>query len=1416
MSVLFISHSSKDNEASAHLREWLVEQGHTSLFLDFDPQDGIPGGRNWEQELYRQLRACRAVIVLCSEHSMSSDWCFAEITHARSLGKPLLPIRIDDCQVRSVLHDLQILDVPSKGWDDTFARLGRGLKLAGIDPADLLDWAGDRPPYPGLLAFQEEDAAIFFGRQNEIGDTLDTLEKARRFGEGRMVLLLGSSGSGKSSLLRAGVVPRMRRDKKRWALVGPFRPGNEPFEALARALAVAFPQKADAQEIYRELTESDPTEVLLRQAGRLRRSLEDEPETVLLVLDQVEELLEMPPEHPANRFLETLRKGLAETGSELMAVGTLRSDYLGAFQVHSIPSSDISLFNLPLESLTQVIEKPAQLAGIELEEGLTQALLADTQTADALPLLAFSLRELNDRYGDDGKLELKEYRDGLGGLKGSVRKAAEDLLSLRTDLEEQLPHLRRAFLSMARVNTEGQFARRPVSWGELPKESHPLLEQFVQSRLLVSSSQDGERHLEVAHEALLRAWDRLNDWLVEERAALEVRARLEADALDWDKAGKTPDRLFKEPYITEARELLKDYQLSSLEKTYLSQSIELQERAIREELEKAQKLAEAERKSAEEARLRAEEQAKATQRAYIAIGVTLFLAVFALISFFQARSALAVAEQKEKEAQLATRQAVAERLSIQAEHAMVDHPQRAVLLSATGIQHVQELGGRVSPTVEGVLRQALSGKSGRGLSPHPGKVKAVGFLPDGRLLAGSENLLKVWDPGLGLEQAEPSSIELPSSVVNAKIGPQGQSLVALEDGTLWLYPKAGEAPTTQLTGPSIRAEQLGISTDGKWLLASQDQNLFLWSGDELSQGVIQLEGHEGRITCSAFSEDGKLLATGGRKGRVILWDLSNSKVRVKNIYEHPEEVSSLCFAQDERSLVTGSNDKLVRIWNLSKKGEPHILEGHESDLVSLCLASKSRLVTVGNNVILIWDLYQLDAPPQKVELSLPWSAKTDPSGRWLVVLDGTLNAKLIDLNSPDPFVLELRGHEGTLERVAFRDDGLIATGSEDGTVRLWEPERVLGQAGVVQRAQPLEALQFNPAGDALAIVSDDGAVAIHEFGKEGLGAQISFFKGHTDTVEGCEWSPDGERMVTWSWDKSAIVWSLGGREPTPLATLNHRDDVNGATFLSPDHLMSWSLDDTLKLWDLSQTPPSSELVTQMNVQRVAVTSEGDRMVAAGRNKIKFFQLKGTEITPESELKGPNDTVNDLALSSDGKWLALCVDAGTVRLQRIDKPAGTPDEILLEGHTDFVDDVEFSPDSRWLVTGSDDHTARLWDTKNLKKSSILLSGHDEDVDKVSIAPNGSFVATASNDGHIRLWDLASEPGSLVGVFTSQDSLIQCLTFSPDSEWLARGGSDAELRMWALDLSQLLTEAIPRAGRHLTPYEKTSFGVDFEIK
>lgn len=525
---------------------WLAGKGHQGVFLDFDPALGIPVGVDWEQELYQRLRACRAVIALVSPAWLASPWCFFELRQARFLGKAVFPLRIAPCDAGPILGDIQQGDLvadPEAGH----VQLWEGLRRAGLDPATMLHYDPSRPPYPGLAALQEADAAVYFGRDDDIDAAMDVLASLRRIGGARLLLLLGASGSGKSSLLRAGLLPRLRRDPDAWLVVEPFRPGERPLDELAEALAATARRnglEAEPAAIRAIVALGDPAAFagLCRELAIGAGCREG---ATLLVVDQAEELL--GPAAELQAVLGLLRRALDAGGGRLMAVATLRSDLLGSFQNHPL-LEDLAYATrivdpLPRRRLAEIIEGPAEVAGLTLGPGLVNALVEDAATVDALPLLAFTLAELH-RRARGGVLDLALYR-ALGGLEGSVRRVADGLLETLAPDPAALAALRDVLVgSFVRSDEEGQIVRRRALCQDLPASALGLLQPFVDARLLVADRDaQGQETLEVAHEALLRTWPRLAGWLEEDRDRLRLREAVRRAAAAWDAQGRAVDWL---------------------------------------------------------------------------------------------------------------------------------------------------------------------------------------------------------------------------------------------------------------------------------------------------------------------------------------------------------------------------------------------------------------------------------------------------------------------------------------------------------------------------------------------------------------------------------------------------------------------------------------------------------------------------------------------------------------------------------------------------------------------------------------------------------------------------------------------------------------------------------------------------------
>src|SRR3954453_10466394 len=443
MASVFISYSSRDRPVTKWLVKRLQAAGFATLFIDFDPDHGIPAGRSWEHELYIQLRRSDAVIFLASQASVDSHWCFAELSLARSLGRPVFPVRLQPGVALPLLADVQWTDLteplrPDVQWTDLtddepgLARLLTGLHSAGLDPADSFAWDPNRSPYPGLAPFAREDAAVFFGRHQETHRLVELLTPTLQHGPGRFVAVVGPSGSGKSSLLHAGLLPRLARMPERWLVVEPLRPGRRPIAALAGGLARTFTARGHprpADEIAAALNRGPAGLVeLAAELANLAANGAGRP-GVLVVLDQAEELLTRTGAHEQQAFLQLLDGALHED-SPVWAVATVRSEFLSTSPDRAglAEAVDDPLVIEPLSRgrLAEVIARPAQRAGLEFAPGLVERMVEDTAGGDALPLLGYTLHELYQRTGPDANVSENDY-EAVGGVVGALRHRADRL-----------------------------------------------------------------------------------------------------------------------------------------------------------------------------------------------------------------------------------------------------------------------------------------------------------------------------------------------------------------------------------------------------------------------------------------------------------------------------------------------------------------------------------------------------------------------------------------------------------------------------------------------------------------------------------------------------------------------------------------------------------------------------------------------------------------------------------------------------------------------------------------------------------------------------------------------------------------------------------------------------------------------------
>lgn len=1194
MSGIFISHSSRDNAVADEVSDRLQQQGYQSLFLDFDPADGIPAGRDWEREIYAKLRACSGVILLCSEHSMASDWCFAEITHARALGKHLFPVVVSACTLRPILLDTQVTDLTGDR-EEGYQRLWRGLLKAGLDPADFFKWDETRPPYPGLVPFAAEDAAVYCGRDDDRRRCLDALEQMKRYGGEGLLILVGTSGSGKSSLVRAGVIPRLERMAEWWVLP-PMRPREKPVEELGRVLALAFDQVSqpvDGHRIATDLIARDDDRGLAAVLDGLRTASERRDRAVLLVVDQLEELVTTSDEAAARRFVALLRAAMADAAGRLFCLATLRSDYLAALQVSALWQHtgfrEISLGPLTPAHFTEIITRPAVIAGIELEPGLVETMVQDTGTADALPLLSFTLNRLWRDYGTDGKLTLEEYRDRVGGLEGSIRHEAEAVLATLNPGPAQLDALRRAFRGMVHIDAQGQYTRRPMRWSELPASIHPIMEAFVSARLLVSGREESagtaaaaepetdRRTLEVAHEALFRAWDKLRGWLHEDRTFLLWLQHASAEAEAWRRNPQDAGLLLRGGPLTEAERWLRQRgaEIGAPLRAYVAASGRVTRRT----------------------RL-------VLRTLQVLIAVSLVAVSWLALEFRQERAAaLRQLVDSYWSIGIAARDAEAEKNPVKAAHyfaQVADLATHADERSNALVSIGMLTGGlelRAMLKLPGVPRGLWAGAGGSTVAYWSGTQAQLLDLATGKTVARAEHRGDVrtaayTGEGLLVSLSDDGRVKVTGTSAPARELPQtGVRGMAMDDAGTRLLTWGGDGPLRLWQLPAADAPErldLGQPVAGALFLAAPD-TVLAWG----REGAIRVwqpardasSGWEAgcRPQGVAVSAGGAILATWCDK-TLSLHDLGDG--RLLRSWDSPDWVDGAAFAPALSAIVTWDNGSgLVRVWD-ARDGSPLADEviAHGRALTRVRLTPDGRrLVTSGaDGRIRLWDLTRRtqqemaraahDADLSRVDVRL--SADGTRTLSW----SEDAGARLWDTATMTPLSLPLLHRDATQGALFYESDRGIVTWGGDATLRVWRrtPDR-----------EATAPATLPPPGAAAAGSAACAAEALDEEVRRGVTAWIQAAGlGGYEPLDRC----DDDVLIASGPEARLITLGEAAYAAPPRIRLG--EDIRGAALQGQGRVALWGTY-SLRLWDgRTGRPLSAHLTSDVVGPTVAKRPEG--------------------------------------------------------------------------------------------------------------------------------------------------------------------------------------------------------------------------------
>jgi WD40 repeat protein/transcriptional regulator with XRE-family HTH domain len=1193
-------------------------------------------------------------------------------------------------------------------------------------------------PYKGLRAFQEADAPDFFGREALSSRLLARLAETSELA--RFLALVGPSGSGKSSAIRAGLLPAIRAGalpgSARWP-IAQIVPGAQPLEEIEAALLRISQNPPDS--LLPQLRED--------QRGLLRavkRALPEDPTVeLLLVIDQFEEVFTLLADDVARtHLLDSLYVAVADPSSRLRVVITLRADFydrpLQYGQMGELLRARTELaLPLPPEDLERAIVGPAARVGARIEPELLARILADAgDEPGALPLLQYALTELFERRAGP-QLTLAAYQ-ATGGLRGALGQRAEETYAQAAPPDAALA--RQLFLRLVTLGEGSEDTRRRVRLVELaslapdPASLDRVIERFARYRLLTWDRDPATSAptVEVAHEALLQAWGRLREWLDDARENLRVERRLLAAANEWVAAGQDPSFLATGARLAQFQALAtavfspRGVALNDVEQRFLAASLGDEERRAAGERERQARELTLARETAESAQRAAEAQRSAANRLRLLVGA---LAGFLLIAAGMGAWALQqsqAAQQNARTAQTALTGSEATRLAAEATSLLGTDSDRQLI----ALLSIRSLRSQYSPQGEAAIAAATTLDYPQfTFRSDQVALSQIALSSDGRyaLTSDWEGHPKLWDTAHGT--ALPGSQAW--SVVNAVAFAPDDATLLLGEGSdnpprLWDVRTGAERQRFGYPG-LLNVQAVAFTPDGKQVVSAGSETGPL--GREPQGKVVFFDPAPGPITgritrtlmypdpinTLAFSSDGGRLAVGTNTGAAVL-DANSGAVQA-SFQPYTQTVTGIAFSPDGKQALTVGADHTTALWDAASGRALQQLTGHTGAIRSAVFSPDGRMIlTVSQDrTARLWDS-ATGAEIRRIVYNQEFSAGAfTPDGQ--AIITGSADGAVERWTVARP--QGLRQFPG--RRGAFSADSQAALTFDGDLTRLWDVAS--GQAG------PVFTLPGAAQSDSFALSAD------HHFLARSSPDQIRLWDARSGAETHTYAQPFATTLAIAPDDKYVFAggagpWSAGHGGVTVGGGAGVFDaTIGGALF---------GLERPSVVLSVAIAPDG----------RTLLTGEGDGVV-------RLWEFATARQI--GQLAGRQGGILSLAVSPDGRVVATGSEDRTACLWSL--PGGAPLRCL-QGHSDRVNLVAFSPDGRRVVTASNDRTARIWDVQTgaeLRRFSAWAVGADQ----AAFSPDGRYVLTSGVNQPVTLWNADYEAairelcGRLSRDFTAQE-------------------------------------------------------------